>query len=616
MSNSHFRTNVGRASFPLLLLTLISLFSAGKCNAQRVLEAKGFQTADNYGPPNETQVKSLLKGEKARPLENGLVQLTQAELSTFRTNGQPELLIRAPECLYDQPKQEVSSTGPLHVQTADGRFSIEGEGFLWEQTNSVLFISNRVHTIIQPELMESSGPNASAKASAQKSPVEIFSRRFEYGHAAGLGIYRDTVRVSGTNLNLAAETLTLKVPTSETNHTAALESITAQEHVSMSYGGIQATGQTAVYTAQTGLATITGHPSWRAEQRLGRGDELVIDRSNRVFQAKGQAWLRMPGQGLGSSGFLSGTNRLASRAAENTNRWIEITCRNYEFHTNYAVFHEHVRLNELVNGLTTGNLTCSTLTATFTGTNELQRLVAETNVRITEGDKLFTGAKAVFTARNGLLVMTGKPTWKVGPRRGSGDVVQVDTQHDEMLVRGNASIRLPAEELGQGTALPGQQDKKPPTKPTGPQEASIYCEEYRLQSNRGVFRGGVYATHPRMNWVCETLTVLTPNKDEKVLVAEQGVIFDLDLANEKHDKIHGTGDQAFYTNIITSTLTNDLLTLNGSPARLASANATNENNVIVLDRAHNQLISRGNYRLYGTTKAVDTNVFNLPKSKK
>jgi len=255
------------------------------------------------------------------------------------------------------------------------------------------------------------------------------------------------------------------------------------------------------------------------------------------------------------------------------------------------------------------------LTATFTGTNELQRLVAEKNVVIQEEDKRFTGQTAVFTGTNGILELTGPPapTWQAGERRGSGTLVRVDTRQDEMLVSGNASMRLPAEELGEGNSLPSKvrtAQSRTGTKQFG----DISCEQYvvRLDKN-AVFRGGVHATHPRMNLTCETLTVLAPPPAEKVLIAEQAVVFD--LADEKGQKIHGTGDKAVYTNSITSTLTNDLLTLSGNPARLATTTATNENNVIVLDRSRNVLITRGDYRLYGTTKAADTNVFGLPKTK-
>jgi len=35
------------------------------------------------------------------------------------------------------------------MKTADGQFFTEGEGFLWRQNESILTISNRVHTVIR-----------------------------------------------------------------------------------------------------------------------------------------------------------------------------------------------------------------------------------------------------------------------------------------------------------------------------------------------------------------------------------------------------------------------------------------------------------------------------------
>ncbi len=604
-----------RVRASLCALALVCAFAPAPAAAQRVLEAKGFQTADYFDPPHETQMKSLLTGSRARPLENDQVLVYDGtELRTFRESGEPELIVRSSEYVYDQRAQTASSAAPLHVQTADGRFSIDGEGFLWQQTNSALFISNRVHTVAQPDPRQSSGAIDDARGSAPRNPIEIFSRRFEYQRGSGLGIYSGDVRVAGTNLSLCSGRLSLKVPVTDPPRRTILETITAEENVSMAYEGIQATGQLAVYSAATGLATVSGHPAWRADQREGRADELVIDRTNRIFRANGHAWLRMPGQTLGGSGFLSKSRASAAGRGATTNRVVEIVSDNYEFRTNWAAFRQDVHVSEVVSNRTGGTLTCALLTAHFTGTNDLQKLVAEKNVVIQEEDNRFTGETAVFTGTNGVLELTGppEPTWQAGLRSGKGKLVRVDTEHDEMLVRGEASMRLPAEELGQASVLPAAA-ASPPPKPAGPQFADIFCQEYRVRPEYALFQGNVRAAHPRLNVACGTLTVLAPPTAEKVLIAEQQVTFD--LISEKGDKIHGTGDKAVYTNNITSTLTNDLLTLTGAPARLATDKATNENNVIVLDRAHNQLITRGDYRVYGTAKAIDTNLFALPKNK-
>lgn len=103
---------------------------------------------ENHSPPNEAQVKTLLEGAKAQP-RSGRYWITDARLRTFRTNGALEMLAEAPQCVYDAAQKTVSSAGPLQIQSADRRFLLEGEGFLLQQTNSNLIISNRVHTVVR-----------------------------------------------------------------------------------------------------------------------------------------------------------------------------------------------------------------------------------------------------------------------------------------------------------------------------------------------------------------------------------------------------------------------------------------------------------------------------------
>src|SRR6516165_3858418 len=151
------------------LLAITLLLFAGSSHAQKGFEAQGFQAADYYGSPHETQMKSFLKGAQARPLDNGLLLLIEALLKTFRETGEHELTVRAPECFYDRTNRTASSAGPMHAETADGKFSIEGEGFLWRQTNSSLFISNRVHTIVQSAALDPSAAKQDSKGPDSES---------------------------------------------------------------------------------------------------------------------------------------------------------------------------------------------------------------------------------------------------------------------------------------------------------------------------------------------------------------------------------------------------------------------------------------------------------------
>jgi hypothetical protein len=75
------------------------------------------------------------------------------------------------------------------METADGKFSIEGEGFLYRQTNSTLLVSNRVHTIVHPELLGPHSATTRTNTPPEAAPgIDIFSDQFEYADEPDLDL--------------------------------------------------------------------------------------------------------------------------------------------------------------------------------------------------------------------------------------------------------------------------------------------------------------------------------------------------------------------------------------------------------------------------------------------
>ena len=111
--------------------------------------ASDFTSVEYYEPPHHQQVKSRLSGAEASPQPGGLLVIKQLKVETFDLNGKPEIVVDAPECVYDTLNGVATSPGQLQMRTGDGRFRVEGEGFLWRQTNSLLTISNRTRTVIE-----------------------------------------------------------------------------------------------------------------------------------------------------------------------------------------------------------------------------------------------------------------------------------------------------------------------------------------------------------------------------------------------------------------------------------------------------------------------------------
>jgi len=136
----------------LVMLATTALFFPGvRGGAQptAMSHATDFTSVEYYAPPNQTQMKSRLSGAEAQPQAGGLLIIKQLKLETFGTNGHPQAVVEAPECVYDTLHYTASSAGHLRLQNGDGKIRVEGDGFLWRQDDSFLTISNRVRTVIE-----------------------------------------------------------------------------------------------------------------------------------------------------------------------------------------------------------------------------------------------------------------------------------------------------------------------------------------------------------------------------------------------------------------------------------------------------------------------------------
>ena len=135
----------------ILIAGGILLLAAIKIPAQSniVSHANDFTSVEYYPPPNQQQMKSRLSGAEAQPLSGGLLAIKELKLEMFKPNGDPEIIVNAPNCIYNQFDGTASSPGRLEVQTGEGRIRIEGEGFSWRQSDSSLTISNQVRTVIK-----------------------------------------------------------------------------------------------------------------------------------------------------------------------------------------------------------------------------------------------------------------------------------------------------------------------------------------------------------------------------------------------------------------------------------------------------------------------------------
>lgn len=152
--------NGGGKPFWLVPAAMMLFLAAPADRAQQIPtgHATDFTSDSYFEPPHDQKLKLRLTGAEASPLPGGLMDVKQLRVETFNLDGKTEIIVSAPQCTYAPMDGLASSSGRLKLQTGDGKFRVEGEGFLWRQTDSLLIISNRVHTVIDVPAGQTSLP--------------------------------------------------------------------------------------------------------------------------------------------------------------------------------------------------------------------------------------------------------------------------------------------------------------------------------------------------------------------------------------------------------------------------------------------------------------------------
>jgi hypothetical protein len=112
-----------------------------------VIHASDFSSVKYYEAPFQQVMKSRLSGADAQPVGQLLV-IKQFKLEMFGTNGLLQVIVKAPNCVYNTSNSVANSPGHLWVESADGKSHVEGDGFVWRQEEQFLTISNNVKTVI------------------------------------------------------------------------------------------------------------------------------------------------------------------------------------------------------------------------------------------------------------------------------------------------------------------------------------------------------------------------------------------------------------------------------------------------------------------------------------
>ena len=432
---------------PIIIIAGVALLFAavpnGRAQPNGPRHASDFTSTEYYESPHQQQIKSILSGAEALPQPGGRLIVKQLKLETFNLDGKLEITIMAPECIYDTFKGLANSPGHLQVQTGDGRIHLEGDGFLWRQSDSFLTISNNVRTVIEniSERKAAAAPNTPAA----KSQTRISSDGGEFDVTRRRVTYHGHVWLDDPEVKLAGEWLITDLPQADGH----VSHIVAETNVVIDSMGDKgqtnhATCARAVYNYEVKdgttneLVTLTGNAKVENTEYVLSGEPITWNRANNLITAIHQ--LIIPRKSLINANASTPSPPAAPNTpgAESQTR-ISSDWGEFDMTGRRATCHGHVRVDDPEMKLTSEWL----ITELPRADEHVSHIVAETNVVIDFTDEKgqtnhATGDKAVYVysesggVTNETVTLTGNPQMENAQGTQAGDVIIWDRANNKI----------------------------------------------------------------------------------------------------------------------------------------------------------------------------------------
>ena len=125
-------------------LAIAVLCQTAASQLTRVGNAKSFTLPDYYPASNGVQkLRAVLTGSEAQSISNGYFFLRQPRIENYRPDGSLDWVAIADDAVVSMFTHSASGTNHLVFQTADTNVVVTARGFLWQQTEGVLILSNQ-----------------------------------------------------------------------------------------------------------------------------------------------------------------------------------------------------------------------------------------------------------------------------------------------------------------------------------------------------------------------------------------------------------------------------------------------------------------------------------------
>lgn len=461
--------------------------------------------------------KSFLKGKDASHVGDGVFQITAPHVETYKPDGSLDITIDAANCFFDKDKtKEVWSETSLAMKTGDGRLALQGVGFRWNPSKSLLTISNQVQATIHRDAVAQSANVAAsvlAPARTNESTVRVTADRLEYTPESIQ--FRGHVFVDDPQGQVRCETLHVSFTAGN-----QLNRIEAIDDVILTQGTTEARGKRAIYTPSSGLLRLSEGTTWKMKDGKGASGEgsselLILDRTNSTLRAETKVTMILPVSLLATNTEKKSTIRISADT-------FDYAQTNAVTRGPIAIFNGNVRAVD-----PQANLDCELLTIFFNATNRLARAVADRDVSIRHENGEIRGPRAVF--ENEEITVTD-PTWRSEEKFGSSKTLAFNPKTREIRALQNVRMQMPSSSTN---FIFGAQTNSTSASAGGSGKAEglqtnfvlITAEAFTNANNTATFSRNVRVNEPRGQIDANFLT-LTYNQSNRVqrIVADGDVI--------------------------------------------------------------------------------------------
>lgn len=307
--------------------------------------------------------------------------------------------VRSGQAIYEM-KNETLTITKNPVWNAKGREG-SAEKLVLDRMADTLVAEGKVFM----KLPLTNAVTATNAAASTNRPIEIYSDLFTFKNASSNrlaeAVYRGAVRVVHSEATIHCAELIAGF-----NREQQVQSLLAKGGVTIESAGRSASGDTAEYYLAEEKFALLGNPRWNMDDKSGSSDQVVFHPKSGEVLALGHVEMVLPTQSAAAMlpSFSQTTN--APAAAQSNMR---ITSGSFSHQRDISVFHESVKVEDA-----RGTIDCQLLTLATGASNQLHRIVAETNVVITQKDMTASGDRADFNVRTGLVHLTGDPVLR-GP---------------------------------------------------------------------------------------------------------------------------------------------------------------------------------------------------------